>query len=54
MIKYRQIKKGKGSGLKMKKGRIRIYNEEGKTRDEREACFPKTEPNNQTRGAGIR
>jgi len=38
----------------MKKARIRIYNEEGKTRDERETCFPKTEPNNQTRGAGIR
>ena len=33
--------------------RIKVYEVEGKTRDERETFAPNTVPNNETRGAGM-
>ena len=35
-------------------GKIEVWDGDGKTRDERETCFPNTMQNHQTRQAGMR
>lgn len=48
--KYKQIKK-KRCG--MQRNKISVYDNDGRTRDERETCFPKNTQKQERKGAGI-